>query len=156
MLFRSVGMLTPEPAGRVTVIDALPDAPDGSEALIVVEPAATPVARPPAATVATDVLPTVQVAVAVTSVGEPPGVVAVAVNCCVAPTAKLAGLGEIEMVVAVTFKVALPLTPLKVAVTVVGPAATPVATPVALTVAMPVLADFQLAVVVTTFVELSL
>ena len=112
--------MTPEPAGRVTVIDVLPDAPDGSEAVMVVEPAATPVARPPA-TVATDVLPTVQAAVAVTSVGEPPGVVAVAVNCCVAPTAKLAGLGEIEMVVEVTFKVALPLTPLKVAVTVVEP-----------------------------------
>jgi hypothetical protein len=146
-------MLTPEPAGRVTVIDALPEAPF-REALMEVEPVATPVARPPALTVATEVLATVQVAVAVTSVGEPPGLVAVAVNCCVAPATKLAGLGEIEMVVAVTFKGALPLTPLKVAVTVVGPAATPVARPVALTVATPVLADFHVAE--TTFVELSL
>jgi hypothetical protein len=89
-----VTIFVPAPLGRVTVIDALPDAPDASEAVMVVEPAATPVARPSAATVATDVLATVQVAVAVTSISEPPRSVAVAVNCCVAPAARFAVAGE--------------------------------------------------------------
>jgi hypothetical protein len=61
------------------------------------------------------------------------------------------------IVTAVTFSVAaLLLTPFKVAVTVVEPAATPVARPVALTVVMPVFADFHVAVPETIFVELSL
>jgi hypothetical protein len=96
-----------------------------------------------------------QLAVAVTSVVEPSGFFAVAVNCWVAPAANVAGFGEIVM--AVTFRVALPMMLFKVAVTVVEPAATPLATPVAgLIVATAVFALFQVAVAVTSFVELSL
>lgn len=75
-------------------------------------------------------------------------------NCCVAPTAKLAGLGvtAIELsvfVAAVTVRVADPLTPLSEAVIVDDPAATPVASPPVLMVAAAVFDEVQVTVVVT-------
>jgi hypothetical protein len=63
-------MLVPVPAWRVTVIGVLPDAPL-SEAVMEVEPAATPVAVPAALMVATAVLAEVQVAAVVTSAVDP-------------------------------------------------------------------------------------
>src|SRR6201989_3068708 len=89
-------MLTPSGVGSVTASDALPLVPF-SAALMVVEPAATPVARPAEFTVATAVLATDQVAVAGMSVVPLP-LWSMALNCWVEPTLKLAGLGVTEMV----------------------------------------------------------
>lgn len=128
-----------------------------SEAVTEVEPTATPVARPVAASmVATAGLATDQAAVAVTFAVEPLGYVAVALNCWVAPTAKVAGLGVTEIVRLATFSVALPLTPFNEAVTEVEPMATAVARPDALTVATAGLAAVQVAVAVTSCVDPSL
>lgn len=71
-------------------------------------------------------------------------------NCCVAPTETAAGFGvtAIEERVGVTVRVAVPLTPLRVAVSVVVPAATAVASPDA-TVATVGFELVQVAVVVT-------
>ena len=82
-----------------------------------------------------------------------------AVNCRVVPIAKLAGLGVTEIdlsTLAVTVNVAVPLTPLRVAVTALEPAATAVAIPDELIVATAVFADVQLAVALTFAVEASL
>ena len=119
------------------------------------EPTATPVAKPPELTVATAVLAMDQVAEAVTSVGDPPVCVAVAVNCWVAPTANDAGLGVIASVSPLTVRVVLPLMPFDEAVISVAPEATAVARPDALIVAIAGLAAVQVAVV-TGFVEPSL
>lgn len=62
-------------------------------AVTVVEPAATPVATPDAVIVAIFPLASVQVADAVTSAVEPSLYVAFAMNCCVAPMARLAVAG---------------------------------------------------------------
>lgn len=145
--------MVPLPAGPVTVIGDLPDAPL-SEAVMEVEPAATPVARPVASIVATAVLAEVQVAVAVTSAVEPSGFFSVAVNCCVAPTVTEAGLGETE--IAVTFSAALPLTLFSEAVTVAEPAPAAVASPPDLMVATAFLSIVQAAVAVTSLVDPSL
>lgn len=139
--------------GTVTVIGDLPDAPF-SEAVMEVEPAATPVARPAELIVATAVLAEAQVAVAVTSAVVPSGFFTVAVNCCVAPTMTEAGLGETE--IPVTFSAALPLTLFSEAVTVAEPAATAVASPAELMVATAVLSIVQAAVAVTFLVDPSL
>lgn len=83
-------------------------------------------------------------------------------NCCVDPAVKLADEGETAMEVTVfagaegTVIAAVPLTPPSEAVTVVEPAATPVARPAEFTVAMDGAALIQVAVEVTSFVELSL
>lgn len=71
-------------------------------------------------------------------------------NCCVAPISMAAGFGvtATEERVGVTVRVAVPVTPLRVAVTVVEPAATPVANPDA-TVATVGFELVQVAVVVT-------
>jgi hypothetical protein len=98
----------------------------------------------------------VQVAVVVTSVVDPSGFFAVAVNCCVAPMAKLAGSGVTEIVTAVTFRIALALIPPNETVTVAEPAATAVATPEAVMVATFPLASVQVAHVVTSAVDPSL
>jgi len=66
-----VVIFVPVPADSVTVIDAVPDSPDGSEALIVVEPAATAVAIPEEVMIATFAFASVQVAAEVTSAVEP-------------------------------------------------------------------------------------
>jgi len=71
----------------------------------------------------------------------------------------VAGVTVIDVSVAataVTFRVAVPLTPFSVAVTVVDPAATPVARPAALIVAVAVLEELHVAVAVTFLVEPSL
>ena len=67
-----------------------------------------------------------------------------------APTAMVgvAGVTEMEVRIGVTVSVAVPVTPLRVAVMVVEPAATPVARPAA-TVATAGLALVQVAVAVT-------
>ncbi len=80
-----------------------------------------------------------------------------AVNCCVAPAAREAEAGETAMeervgAAGVTVSVAVPLTPLMVALRVVMPAAAPVARP-ALTVATLVEELVQLAVAVTSPVD---
>ena len=80
-------------------------------------------------------------------------------NCCVAPVAKLAGLGVTamdEMVLAVTVSAAAPLTLPDVAVMVEVPAATAVARPAALMVAVAVLELDHVTVLLMLAVELSL
>jgi hypothetical protein len=132
-----------------------------SEAPTVVEPGATPVARPVEFTVATAAVTTVQLAVAVTSSVELSLYVAVALNCRVAPTDRLALEGETAMEVSVlgvtaTASAAFPLIPFSEAVMVVEPEATAVASPVEPIVATAALAAVQLAVAVTSPVEPSL
>jgi hypothetical protein len=77
------------------------------------------------------------------------------VNCCVAPAATLTTAGVTAIAVsvfigAVTVSAAVPLMPLKAAVTVDVPAATPVASPDTLMVAVAVEELVQLAVVLTS------
>jgi hypothetical protein len=83
------------------------------------------------------------------------------VNCAVNPAAivEAAGVTAIEVSVftgAVTVRLAVPLTPPRVAVIVVVPAATAVARPAALMVATVALELAHVAVLVTTAVEPSL
>ncbi len=125
---------------------------------MVVVPAATAVARPPAAIVAVAVLLDAHVAVAVRSCVEPSVYVPVAVNCCVSPLATLgfAGVTAIETSTAGrTVSVVLPVTPPNVAETVVVPAACVVARPPAAIVAVNMSVDAQVAVAVRSCVELS-
>jgi len=112
--------------------DRVPDV-----AVIVVEPAATGVARPfePAAllTVATEVDDELQVTVVVRFCVEPSEYVPVAVNCCVLPMAMLGLVGVIATETSVagfTVSVVDPDRVPDVAVIVVEPAATGVASPI--------------------------
>ena len=87
--------------------------------------------------------------------------VAVAVNCCVAPTETLTLAGETATEVtvfgtAVTLSIEFPLTPFSEAVIAVDPEATAVAMPPEFTVATAGVAAIQFAVEVTFAVELSL
>jgi len=87
--------------------------------------------------------------------------VAVAVNCCVVPTAMLAVAGNTKIevtvtVAAVTVSDSDPLIPLSDAVTVVEPTATPVARPLEFTVANACVATDQVAVELMLAVEPSL
>lgn len=84
----------------VTVICAVPLAPP-NDAVTVVDPAATPVARPVALTVAVEGAALVHEALVLTSFVDWSLYVAMAVNCWVAPTATLAvgGVTEIEVTV---------------------------------------------------------
>ena len=66
-------------------------------AVTVVEPTATPVARPDEVMVATFPFASAQVAEEVTSAVEPSLYVACAVNCSVAPTARSAVAGEVAI-----------------------------------------------------------
>lgn len=105
---------------------------------MVVVPPPCPAARPPAAIVATDVFDELQVALEVTFAVVLLLYVAVAVNCCVDPFAKLGLEGVTVMAVSVaalTVKVALPDCPLSVAEIVAFPDESAVARPAALTVA---------------------
>ena len=147
-------------AAAVTVSDVLPVIPL-SEAVTIVEPAAAPVTRPLGFTVATAGAATVQTAVELTLAFEPSLYVAVAVNCCVAPTAMLALEGAIAIdmsvtVGAMTVSDALPLIPLSDAVTIAEPAAAPVVRPLDVTVATAGVATVQTAVELTLAVEPSL
>ena len=76
-------------------------------AVTVVEPAATAVASPDEVMVATFAFVSVQLAVVVTSAVEPSLYVAIAVNCCLAPTATLAVPGVAAIAVR-TFVVPVP------------------------------------------------
>ena len=133
-----------------------------SEAFMVVEPAATPVAKPLELIVAAAPLEVVQVAVEVTFADEPLLYVAVAVNCSVVPAAMLGFPGDtaidvrLGVAAACTVRVAVPLMPFTAALTVVEPAATAEAIPEELIVAIAVFAVVQVAVEVTFAVELSL
>ena len=136
-------------AAADTVMAAVPLIPL-SEAVTVVEPEATAVARPAALMVATLVFALTQVTLLVILAVVPLLYVPVAVYCCVAFAASVTAAGVTEMddrpgggVVVLTERVALPLTPVNVAVMVVEPAATPVARPAVLTVAMVALDDCQ-------------
>ena len=96
-----------------------------------------------------------------TSPVDPSLYVAVALNCCVAPAKMLAVAGETAIAVTVfagveTFSVALPLTPLSVAVTVVEPAAIAFTSPVEVTVATVWLAAVHVTDELTFAVEPSL
>src|SRR5579859_217972 len=120
------------------------------DAVICVVPAATPVARPVAEIVAVAGVPEFQVTVADMSDEVPSLNVPVAVNCCVAPTFKCAGVAGVtaievrEKTVSVTAGV--DVTPACDAVICVVPAATPVARPVAEIVAVAVVPEFQVTV----------
>jgi hypothetical protein len=113
-------------------------------AVMVDEPWATAVASPAALMVAVAVVALDQVTVEVMLVVELSLYVAVAVNCCVAPTPMLGVAGVTAMLAnvfmgAVTVSTAVPLTLLRVAVILLAPAATPVASPAELMVAAAVL-----------------
>ena len=127
-----------------------------SAAEIVVVPPPCPVARPPDEIVATGVFDELQVTLDVTFAVVLLLYVAVAVNCCVDPLAKLGSEGVTVMAVSVdatTVNVALPACPLSVAEIVVFPGESAVASPAELTVATVVFEDAHVADVVTLPVE---
>jgi hypothetical protein len=129
-----------------------------SVAVMVVDPAATAVARPAALMVAVAVEELAQVTEAVRFCVDPSLYNPVALNCCVAPAAMDGEAGVIEIeervgAAGVTVSMAVPLTPLMVAVSVVDPAPAAVARPAALTVATLVEELLQFAVEVTSPVE---
>ena len=109
-------------------------------AVRVADPAATPVTRPAADTVATWGASVAQVKARPGS-GWPPASLAVALSCTVPPTGALDAAGATSTVAtgstvaAVTVTLAVPLCPSLVAVMIAGPAATPVTRPAADTVA---------------------
>jgi len=140
-------------AGTVSVV--LPVTPP-EFAEIVVVPAATVVARPPAAMVAAAVLDDVQVTVAVRFCVEPSEYVPVAVNCWVRPgrTLGLAGVTAMESSSGdSTVSPVFPVTPPDVAEMVVVPSATVVARPPAAMVAVAGVDDVQVAEAVRSSVE---
>jgi hypothetical protein len=123
---------------------------------MVEEPAATAVARPPLLTVAVAVLDEVQVACEVISWVVESEYVPVAVNCWVAPTAMLAGVGdtviEVNVAAAVTVRVVCPEIVPEVALMVEVPAALVVARPLLTIVAAVVLDELQVTCVVIAWV----
>ena len=143
------------PPPPVTVRVAVPDLPLKA-AVMVEEPAATPVARPLLATVAVGVLDELQVTCEVISWVVESEYVPVAVNCWVLPAAMLAVAGvtaiEDSVTAAVTVRVAVPDLPLKAAVMVAVPAATAVARPLLVIVALVVLDEVQVTCVVIVWV----
>ena len=145
--------------GAVTVRVVVPlRAPEA--ALIVLVPAATPVANPPALIVATLVVCEVQVTVLVKFCVELSENVPVAVNFLVALFAieGFAGVTAIDTsvgAVVVTVRVVEPLIAADAALIVLVPAATPVANPPGLTVATLVVCEVQVTVLVKFCVELS-
>jgi hypothetical protein len=107
----------------VTINQAFPLA-KLSSAVTEVEPDATAVTSPVLSMVATAVFATVQAAVEVTLAVDISLYVAVAVNCCVEPMAKLAASGVMARdtsVFVATVKAAVPLMPLNKALIVVEP-----------------------------------
>jgi hypothetical protein len=113
-------------------------------ALIVLVPAATPVAKPAAVIVATEVVADAHVTWAVRFWVLLSLYVPVAVNCCVAPVAidGLPGVTAIDCkVAAVTVSTVDPLTAPSVALIVLVPTPAPVAKPAAVIVATEVVAE---------------
>src|SRR6266516_6034893 len=135
------GFTVTDATGTVlTVIVAVPLCPS-EIAVIVAEPAATPVTSPLALTVATAVLPLAQVIVRPVRV-LPFASLGVAASCTVWPTCTdaVAGFTVTDATGTVlTVMVAPPLCPSDVAAIVADPAATPLTTPLVLTVATAVL-----------------
>src|SRR6266704_2153276 len=129
--------------GGVTVMAEVPLCPS-LVAVIVAEPAATPLTSPLPLTVAADVLPLCQVTVRPTS-GLPFASLGVAVSCRLLPTDTVpdAGVTVTEATgMCTTVMAEVPLCPSLVAVIVADPATTPVTRPVAFTVAAePLLLD---------------
>jgi hypothetical protein len=128
---------------------------------IVVDPSETPVVRPVVGpTVAMDGVPDAQLATLVTIAIVPSEYVPVAVSCRVSPTPENAGLGAIESalsIAGVTFRVVLPETDPKVALTTVEPTVNEVASPdVAFTVATVGVPEVQLMIPVKSAVLESL
>src|SRR5206468_2116609 len=126
----------------VTVTTDVPLCPS-DVAVIVVEPATTPVTRPLALTVPTEVLLLAQVTVRPLS-ALPFASFGVAASCTVCPTGTDADAGltvtdATGTVTAVTVRVAVPLCPSDVAAIVVEPVAAAVATPLGFTFATAVL-----------------
>ena len=135
----------------VTVAVVLPVTPLIMAEIVVVPPPC-PVARPPDEIVATEVFDELHVALDVTFAVVLLLYVAVAVNCCVAPLAKLGPEGVTVMEVSVgatTVNVVLPLVPLTVADIVALPVASAVARPAELTVAAVVFEEAHVADAVT-------
>jgi hypothetical protein len=129
-------------------------------ALIVLVPAATPVANPPALMVATPAVCEVQATVLVKFCVELSEKVPVAVNCFVVLLAidGFAGVTAIDTsvgAVAVTVSVVEPLIAPEAALIVLVPAATPVANPPVVIVATLVVSEVHVAVLVRFCVELS-
>src|ERR1700735_2504679 len=127
-------------------------------ALMVLVPAATPVANPPVVIVATLVVPELHVTELVKFCVELSEKVPVAVNCCFAPTLTegFAGVTAIDTsVAAVTVRVVEPLIAPETALIVLVPGATPVAIPPVVMVATPVVAELQVTELVRFCVELS-
>ena len=143
--------------GAVTVRVVVPlRAPEA--ALIVLVPAATPVANPPALTVATLVVCEVQVTVLVKFCVELSENVPVAVNCLVALFAieGFAGVTAIDTSAgAVTVSSVVPSTAPDAASILLDPVATPVANPRAVIVTTPVDCELQVTELVKFCVELS-
>jgi hypothetical protein len=142
-------------AAAATAIVALPVTPL-NDAVIVAVPGPTAVASAAGLIVATVVLALIQLAAV-----EPSLYVAVAANCCVAPTVIAGALGVTAIAVSVfagamTVTAAVPLTPPTAAVTLLDPAATAVASPVELMVATAVVELLQLAADVMFAVDPSL
>ena len=138
-------LIVPVVPPPVTVRVAVPDLPLKA-AVMVEEPAATPVASPLLLTVAVAVLEELQVTCEVISWVVESEYVPVAVSCWVLPAAMLAVAGVTAMedrVAAVTVKLAVPDLPLKAAVMVAVPAALAVARPLLATVAVVVLEELQ-------------
>ena len=144
-------------AVTVRVVEPL-TAPEA--ALIVLVPAATPVAKPPALIVATLVVCEVHVAVLVRFCVELSEKVPVAVNCCVLPFAidGFAGVTAIDTsvgAVAVTVSSVVPSTAPEAASILLVPVATPVANPPAVIVTTPAVCEVHVTVLVRFCVELS-
>ena len=130
----------------VTVNTAAGEVTEPRLAVMLLEPAATPVASPAALIVATEVVPDVQVTELVMLALLPSLYVPVAVNCCVAPALieAAAGVTAIDCNVFVTVNTAAgDVTEPSVAVMLLEPALTPVARPAALIVATEVVPDVQ-------------
>src|SRR5438552_3615213 len=124
------------PLGAVTVIADVPLFPS-LVAVIVADPAATPLTRPLPFTVATDVMLLAQVTTRPVR-GLPPASLGVAASCTVCPavTLAVAGLTVTDATgIADTVTAAVPFLPSLAAVIVAGPAATPVTSPLPVTVA---------------------
>jgi hypothetical protein len=128
-------------------------------ALMVVDPAPTPEARPAELMVATPVFVELQVTEAVRFWVVPSLKVPVAVNCSVSPLAIEGFVGVTLMeasVAAVTVRVVVPVTLPETALMVADPAPTPEARPAAVIVATPVFVELQVAEVVRFWVVPSL
>jgi hypothetical protein len=158
----SSGVTTSDTATGVAVtvnVAAGEDVTPPEAAVIALVPAVRPVASPAAEILATAGVPEAQVAVLVMSFVDLSEYVAVAVNCCVFPTAIEAVAGVTAMLTTVgaaTVNVAgADVFPAAVAVMFVLPVATAVAKPLAAMVATLVLDDAQVTELVRSFVELS-